>query len=264
MRMAKLDEAVKPIVQGLQPVAEFLNAVGPDMTRDHWRAYLKAFLKTHGTRGPFIAFVGAGRLRATVTLRQAKEVRQLIVSDLRYLHFDRERIPTTESPFGPLTLRLTEQFNAGSWHCAALGTGKAEPGQAILRLKRQYAGIERWAASFAPFRVTRTLKENFYAILGRALLTGDITRLKVCLQCGKYFVAVKDRKREFCSAKCKDDFHARQRREDGYYTKRRQDERQEAIKKARQLKREGAGFRKIKEDTDLPDREVTRVLEEEA
>lgn len=265
MRVAKLDEAAKPIVQALKPVAEFLNAVGPEMTRDQWRAYLKTFLKTHGPRGPFIALVGDGRLKAVVTLRQAKEVRQFIYSDLRYLRLDKEGIRTEESPFGSLTLRLNELSTNGSWCCRALGKARAEPGQAILTLKRQGAGLERWAATFAPFRETPTLKETFYAILGRALLSGTLTRLKVCRQCAQYFVAVKDRKRDFCPGEtCKRNFHRHKRERTDYYRKRRQDEREAATREARQLKREGAGFRKIKENTNLPDREVNRVLEEEA
>jgi hypothetical protein len=264
MRVAQTEEAAKPIVELLQPVAEFLNAVGPETTRDQWRAYLKTYLTTHDRPGRFITFVGNRQARASVTLSQAKEVRQFIVSDLRYLYFDRERIRTTESPFGPLTLRLNEQFKAGSWHCAALGSEKAEPGQAVLTRKRQDGTTERWATTFLPFREVRTLKERFYAILGRALLTGTLTRLKLCQQCGRYFVAVKDRKRDFCEGTtCKDDFHNQQEEREGYYRNRRQNERKDAIKKALNLKYQGAGFKKIQAETNLPNREVNRVLEEE-
>lgn len=224
MRVAQKDEMVKPIVQALKPIAEFLNGVGAKTTPSEWRGFLQTYLKTRMEDGliGLMVWVGPGRFKATITLRQAKEVRQCIVSDLRYLDFDREHRTTTEAPFGPLTLRLSEVFTAGSWHCAALGTQKAEPGQAILTLKRQNGEKERWAATFLPFREVRTLKEKFYAILGRTLLTGDLTRLKICRQCGKYFVALKDRKRDFCEgATCKDQYHSDQRSKSGYYDYRR-------------------------------------------
>jgi len=170
------------------------------------------------------------------------------------------------------TERLAEQFTAGSWHCAALGPGKAEPGQAILKLTRRDDRIERWAATFVPFRVTRTLEESLYAILGRALLTGTLGRLKVCRQCGKYLVAVKDRKRDFCEGTtCKQDFHKHERGGTMYYKDHRQKQRKKAIEKASQLLATGRArkvpdhtlFEQIKEETGLPRREVDKIFEED-
>jgi hypothetical protein len=222
--------------------------------------------------GPFLVVRDGGRIVASVTLRNAKEVRQFIVSDLRYLHFDRERIRTAEAPFGPLLIRLSEQATVGQWQCVKLGRGKAEPGQAILKLKRQGGITERWTTTFLPFGDVRTLKEKFYAILGRALLTGTLTRLKLCRQCGRYLVAVKDLKREFCEGTtCKDYFHSGQKKKVGYYTDRRKTQRKDAIKKARQLLAAGraqkiprrALFEQIEAATKLPYRVVEKVFEDE-
>jgi len=262
MRVAKADGTEKPILQELQLIATFLNAVGADMTRSQWHDYLKAFRKENGARGPLIAFKGNGRIVAACTLRHAKEVRQHISSDLRYLQFDREHIRTTEHPFGPLMLRLTEQFTAGSWQCTALGTANAEPGQAILRLRRQGKTEERWAATFTPFRVTRTLKDSFYAILGRALLSGTLTRLKLCLHCGRYFVAIKDRKRQVCpEGTCKDDYQNKKKKDRNYWKNLRADERARQIDRAEALKAKGMSIEEVWETVNLPRRVLAKVFE---
>lgn len=274
MRVARQLDESKTLIGRLQFIAEFLNAVRPETTPSQWREYLKEYLryyrKKHVPLGPLIAFGTTGQRKASVTLRKAKEVRQFIASDLHYLHFDREQIPTPETPFGPLTIRLNEHFKAGSWHCAVLGTSKAEPGQAILTLKRHDGTQERWATTFVPFRCTRTFEESLYAILGRALLTGTLGRLKVCRQCGKYLVAVKDRKRDFCEGTtCKQDFHNHERGGTTYYKDHRQKQRKKAIEKGSQLYATGRArkvpdhslFEQIVEKTGLPRREVDKIFE---
>ena len=143
MRVAKTVEDMPPILRGLQFIAEFLNAVGPNTTREEWRAYLKRYIdaqRSKGMRytfGPLVLWGATGKLKAAVTLRDAKQTRQFIKSDLRYLYFDREAIRSTEAPFGPLMLRLTDLFKAATWRCVSLDAAQPEPGQAVLTLKRQ-------------------------------------------------------------------------------------------------------------------------------
>lgn len=266
MRVAKTIEDMLPILRGLQFIAEFLNAVGPNTTREEWRAYLKRYIHAQRSKGMRYTFGPLAHLleqrgstdkaKADVTLRKAKETRQFIKSDLRYLYFDREGIRTTEAPFGPLTLRLTEQFKAGTWHCVKLDAAKPEPGQAVLTLKRRDGATERWAASFQPFRETRNLVEYCYAILSRALLSGKLGRLKMCRHCGKYFVAVKDLGRDFCpNTTCKDAFFNRENRVQIW----RKNKRALMIERAKALHNNGMPLDQIKTKTKLPLKELKKL-----
>lgn len=255
MRVAKTVEDMPSILTGLQFIAEFLNAVGPNTTRKEWRAYLKRYIdaqRSKGMRytfGPLVQWGTTGNLKAAVTLRDAKQTRQFIKSDLRYLYFDHERIQTTEAPFGPLTLRLNTQFKAGTWLCVSVDAAKPEPGQAVLTRKRQDGKTERWAASFQPFRVTRNLTESCYAILGRALTSGKLGRLKMCRECGRYFVAVKDLGRDFCpNTTCKDDFFNRGNRVQEW----RKNKRAMMIDRAKALHKNGMPLDQIKTKTQMP------------
>jgi hypothetical protein len=265
MRVAKTVEDMPPILKGLQFIAEFLNAVGPNTTREEWRAYLKRYIDAQRAKGsplvlgPLVKFESTDKLRlkAAVTLRDAKQTRQFIKSDLRYLYFDRERIQTKEAPFGPLTLRLNTQFKAGTWHCVKLKAAKPEPGQAVLTRKRQDGATERWAASFQPFRVTRNLAEYCYAILGRALTSGKLGRLKICRHCGKYFVAVKDLGRDFCpNTTCKDAFFNRENR----VQKWRKNKRALMIERAKALHKNGMPLDQIKTKTQMPLRVLKKLF----
>jgi hypothetical protein len=265
MRVAQKGNKIKPIVEGLQEVVGFLNAIGGDTTPSQWAKYLNAFLKKNGTIFPFYSLVtniqtGRGRNVPALTLEEAKELRWWLNNDLRFVRSEKP----IAMPFEGLVYRLKElKFELG-WQCDAAPQGfkRFNTSQAIVKIRWGDGTIGRWATISWP--ITKTPKDHFYAILGKALETGDLTRLKVCRQCGKYLVALKDRKRGFClGTKCKQAFHNGQRRKVGYYKDRRQDQRKDALKKARKLKREGAGFKKIQAETNLPDREVTRVLEEE-
>lgn len=251
-------------LDGLQFIAEFLNAVSPTTTRATWRAYLRRFIEAREAQGYRYTFGPLAdrpdeqvrRYKARATLRQAKHVRQLIASDLRYLHFDRDHLRTTEPPFAPLMIRLNEQFREGHWELKTLGPERPEPGQAVLRLRKSDGSIERYTASFKPpLRIARTLQEWVYAVLSPALLSGDLVRLKLCRQCAQYFVARKDLKRDFCSKRCNArHFHSTLRVQDWRKTTRaRMQERAVALHK------QGESYEWIKEKTELPNRVLKKL-----
>lgn len=264
--------------EGLQFIADFLNHVHGDMTRDAWRAYLKrhiAMQRKKGFRltlGPLAGFRGDGRLVASVTLREAKQVRQMVKSDLRYLEFDRDRIQTTEAPLGPLLLHLSEHFQSGAWRCAPVRSAQPDPGQAVLQLKRRDGKVERWAASFSPFGDVRTFQEWVYMALGQALLSGQLGRLKLCrngaidresggYRCGRYFVAAgKAAKRLFCSPACKEGASGGSARVQQW----RQVKRELRIVEARNMRRKEKSIAEIQAKTKLPNRVLQKLFGEGA
>ncbi len=251
----------EPIVEGLEWIADFLNGIGPDTTEAQWKAFLRKRKPTGLITGPL--FVWAGKtLRPVVTLDEAKTARQFIASDLRYLQFDREGLTTTEHPLGPLLVRLSTQFTAGTWVCEPLKDGRPDPGQAVLTLRRTHGRKERWGAKFVPFYTTRTLAEKCYAILGRALVNGALGTLRVCLHCEQYLVVSDERRQVHPS--CKVDFQNR-KREQGkrrYSKEWRERKREQQLVIARKLKRAGHPPRKIKAATKLPARVVEAVFNE--
>ncbi len=272
------------MIEALRFVADFLNAIGPTMTREQWRSYLKRHVRIQRVKGeglilgPLVEWNGAGRMVASVTLREAKQIRQNVTSALRYLDFDRRgiRFPsdpvnpgeqlfgrTGEHPFGPLMMRLTETFKPAGWRCISLGSTMPEPGQAILRLKRQDGRVERWAASYSPFGQVRTLQEWIYAMLGKALLSGLLGQFRMCAVCARYFVAWgKAAKRINCSDNCKNkrgalNVAARVRRS-------RADKRERMLDRARAMVKEGKSPRMIKQAVQLPERVLEGLFMEMA
>jgi hypothetical protein len=257
MRMARTVEETRPIIQGLQFVADFLNAIGQDTTARQWKAFLKP--KMVDCTGPFIGWttnIKTGRTKAVprMDLEEAKNLRRSINSDLGFVRSDKE----LKEPFSAIVCRLNALKLETRWQCFPLDTNaKWSHSQAIIKIRWNDGTTGRWTAQSWP--MTNTPKDYFYTVLGKGLETGDLTRFKVCRQCGKYFVAVKDRKKAFCQGtKCREAFHARQRREDGYYTKRRQKRRKEAIRSASrlidvlQLKHSDASINKLQKETGLP------------
>src|SRR5262245_58745877 len=287
MSVENAGESTKPwtLMDGLRLIADLLNTIRPETTKVTWKRFLKSYRPRAGSliSGPFDAWETRGRHRRasmlpSVTLDEARRVRQSIESDLRYLDFDHKGIPTTEHPLGPLLIKLnnlTKRSESASWQCRPLAQAKPARGQAVLVLRRRdrkgELRMKRWVTEFLPFGETKTLEEWLYAVLGRALLTGELGKLRLCRLCAKYLV-VKSAKQEVCR-ECKITFQNRRRIEQGYFRENRQINKEmkerrrrlarenDAIELARQLKREGHGFQQIKEQTKLPDRDINRVME---
>ncbi len=218
MRVVRDAHEPKSIVQGLHLLKDFLNAVGPRTTKTEWKAFLK---RIEANRGGSLFFVfvtntktGHTKRVPDITLEEAKEIRWWINNDLRFLRTDKE----LEMPFDPLIFRLSELKLETGWQCFPFtGSSKPRPGQAILTNRWRNGSKGRWTAQSWP--VTRTVRDSLYAILGGALVSGTLTRLKVCRECGKYLV-VAHGKRDFCpNTKCKDTFYNREKSQKAYFKK---------------------------------------------
>jgi hypothetical protein len=68
--------------------------------------------------------------------------------------------------------------------------------------------------------------------------TGKLAKLKTCNVCEKFFIQ-DDVRQEFCSEKCRYDFHNRTRQEQGYFGRKRKQTRELILKKAKALLRAG-------------------------
>lgn len=265
MRVARTEDKAKPIVEGLQEVAGFLNAVSAETTQHHWRHYLKTWLKQHGPIFPFFSLATnlLTRRRRTVpalTLEAAKDLRWWMHNDLGFV---RSAKPLAR-PFEALVYRLNELKLEMGWQSDAVTQDfkRFNPSQAIVNIRWDDGTVGRWATISWP--ITKTPKDHFYAILGKALETGDLTRLKVCRWCKKYIVAVKDRKLDFCpGTTCKDSFHNHEKGDTGYHKERRRKRREQQLQDARKLVKTGAPFAKITAATGLPQRAIERLLEED-
>lgn len=270
MRVAQTGKT-KSIVEGLQRIVGFMNAVGSETTENQWGEYLNVFLKKNGPIMPFYSMAtniqtGRGRIVPELSLEAAQQLRWWMHNDLGFVRAEEPMA----MPFEALVERLNELKLELVWQCDAAPESfkRFDPSQVIVKIRRDDGTIERWATISWP--LTKTPKDHFYAILGKALETGDLTRLKVCRHCGQYLLAVKDRKRAFCpGGKCKDAFHAQERGEDGYYVRRREKQRKAAVKRAGQLGALGRArkvphrilFEQIKQDTALPPRVVKQILD---
>ena len=264
----------KAIVDGLMQAVEFLNAIGAETTDEQWRAFLEAILKKNRPFGPFNSLAtniltGGGRDVPTLRLEEAKQLRWWMNNDLGFV---RAKKPVAK-PFEGLVYRLNKLKQEMRWQCDAAPESfkRFNPSQAIVKIRWADGTVGRWATISWP--MIKTPEDYFYSILGKALETGDVTRLKICRECGKFFVAVKDRKRGFCEGTtCKDDFHNRQKGRDDYYKNRRQKERKKAHKAASKLLVAGRAekihhrtlFERIKEKTKLPAREIEKIFARES
>lgn len=61
---------------------------------------------------------------------------------------------------------------------------------------------------FKAWNLSNDDRENWYALIGYLLETGEIARLKKCSYCRSFFEA-RDLRNRFCKPKCKEDFHER-------------------------------------------------------
>ena len=274
----------KTMIEGLQFVAEFMNAAAPTTRRPAWRHYLRRYIRALEAKGHTLAFGPLvdrpddriRRYKARLTLREAKQVQQEVLPVFHYLDFDRlgVQLPsdpvdpaieqpfgrTSEHPFGPLMLRLTQRFTQGQWKCKSSGSSLPEPGQSVLRFKRRDGRIERWTASYSPFGEPESLQELIYTILGKAFLSGLLGQFRMCPVCARYFVAWgKAAKRINCSDSCKEE-----RGSNGAARVRRSREakRGRMLERARTMVKEGNNLRAIKQAIPLPERVLEALFRE--
>lgn len=208
---AKSRPEARPIVKALQVIAEFLNAVTPDMTEETWARVCRGLQeKAEMSRRT----LWATHADAILLRRRLEGVLADVIGINRMSDEDFERSKQTWPPSGPfseLIACLNDCRFRLEWQCDRLEAGEkpGDPFQPVMTVRRGKAIVGRWVTRSSP-KIMPTLEEWCYSILGRALETGDLLRLKMCRQCKckRYFVAAKDSKREFCpETTCKDDYH---------------------------------------------------------
>jgi hypothetical protein len=246
---------VTGIIRGLQEVAVYMNAIGPQTAQPQWKAFLNTIRPPKLETGPFFHWVANrktlfGKKVPSVDLDQAKNLRSWIHRDLEFLRAD----TSPNRPFDDLRDRLNNLQLKMAWRCEpmALKARPHDPSQAIFNMRWGDGTVERWVAQ--SWSVTKTLTDHFYAILGKALETGALSRLKVCRECQKYMV-VDDHKRQFCRTKCHDDYHNRET-----HAENRKHRKDRAILMAKKLAEAGKSSDVIQEQTGLPRRTVEQIL----
>jgi hypothetical protein len=114
-----------------------------------------------------------------------------------------------------------------------------------------FVGVQGVAGAFAFSR------DELYLKIREAFQIGVFDRLRICPHCKKFFVA-EDARQRFCSDEHRNEFNNKQRLESGWFKKRRRDNRQRQIAKARRLLREGKSPAQIAKETKLPLRVLKR------
>jgi len=92
----------------------------------------------------------------------------------------------------------------------------------------------------------KSFRELLYGIIAETLENGSFTKLRMCPQCGTFFVG-EDLKRKFCGDRCKDHFFNLKKDFKGLRQKRQR----ELINKARRLFEEGKGAASVMDKTGL-------------
>jgi hypothetical protein len=83
-----------------------------------------------------------------------------------------------------------------------------------------------------------------------AMESGELAKLKTCNVCQKFFLQ-EDVRQEFCSEKCRNDFHNRNRQDQGYFARQRKQRRQLMLNRAKALLRKGVSPTEVSTKTKL-------------
>ncbi len=270
----------KPIVRSLRRIAEFLNVMGPGATQAHWNAFLKE------VPGGEQAHLGSW----CIPWDEAKKLRRQIHHDLAFLRWrnialacelsdapdqakdhrpwtDDERAffradAPLERPFDDLVDRLNKLEFKTVWQYQPLAPQDkpSDPSQATLEFRWKDGTTGRWATH--SWMSADGLQGLLYAVLGKALESGLLSRLRTCQLCNQYLVVTRVTK-QFCPG-CKVTHHNHNR--PGYFQDRRAEIRADKIKEARALKRtlkltlSDASVEILYEKTDLPRRVIAAEI----
>jgi hypothetical protein len=190
--------------------------------------------------------------RISQLIRKLNEVESKIEWDIEPKDFERESWGPTGDPEEERTeygLRPLSPDEVKSKSLDIYPTGELS-----LLGYRWYFGRKRFQGG-----IDRDFgRVTIYQIILDAFRSGAIARFRRCLHCKAFFVAEDDRK-QFCSDEHRNDFNNKQRLESGYFEKRRRNNRQRQIAKARRLRREGKSLAQIAKETKLS----LRVLKKE-
>lgn len=145
------------------------------------------------------------------------------------------------------------------WHCDPLAPKARphDPSQAVLEIPWEQGTIDRWIAR--SWVGTHSLEDHLYAILGKTLENGTLTKLRVCRHCGKYLVAVRGKRREVGRG-CKDAYQNQKKTETGYWKKNRDENRERAISQVKRLIAAGKSIAEILNRPILPQRVVQQLF----
>lgn len=88
------------------------------------------------------------------------------------------------------------------------------------------------------------LYSSLYEAVIEVIETGELSLLKLCSVCQKFFTQLHGRQ-SFCSDRCRNEFNNRRRLDSGYFNKLRWDKRRRDIAKAKRLLQEGKSVNKV-------------------
>jgi hypothetical protein len=210
------------------------------------------------TRADFVEGITPSKLAA------AKKLRQEITADLLPLIGD--RTPSQRRHLEALVLKVsgiglkphwTLEFGDQWIQEAQLQANKrgfeVVSGRTLRNPQLQYLGTgHRLLRLKTPWIVRRfyppnaSLKERLYWAIATSLETGDLSKLKRCPHCEKYFFAL-TQKREYCSDKCRYRLLNTERQRRGYFKQNRKDRKKKLFNEARALLRKGKSKNEVLE-----------------
>lgn len=244
----------QPLVGALRLIATFVNAMGPRATPAGWDAFLKEEVFSL-----LPAEEQAQRHFWCVTWDEAKKLRGEIDYDLGFLKAN----TPPERPLDDLLERLNELKLPMVWGCKPLGDGARpdDPSAATLSIRWKNGEMKRWTTRSLHF--TYGLRAHLYAVLGAALTSGLLSRLRTCQRCDQYHVVTRVT-RQFCPS-CKVTYHNHHRPK-GYSQNRRARIRAEQLKDARALRRtlkltlSDESIELLHKETELPRRVIAAEI----
>ena len=104
----------------------------------------------------------------------------------------------------------------------------------------------------------KSFRELLYGTIAESLENGSFTKLRMCPQCGTFFVG-EDLKRKFCGDRCKDQFFNSKKAKEGKFKQYRQQSKGALLAKARRLLNEGKSKAYVTEETGLSQRALERA-----
>ena len=250
----------QPLVRALRRIAAFVNAMGPGATPAGWDVFLKEVGHLTPEEQAIRDALGLDvKDYWRVTWDEAKKLRGEIDYDLRFLKAD----TPPERPLDDLLERLNELKLPMVWGCKPLGDGARpdDPSAATLSIRWKNGETKRWTARSLHF--TYGLRAHLYAVLGAALTSGLLSRLRTCQRCEQYHV-VSRATRKFCP-RCKVTYHNHNRPK-GYAQDRRARIRAGKLKDAQALRRAGKltlsedSIELLHEKTELPRRVIAAEI----
>lgn len=133
-----------------------------------------------------------------------------------------------------------------------IGTERKKPNSVLKLLGPERRIISLVGEKFIVARqlsYANSLREQLYGIVAESLENGSFTNVRLCPQCGKFFLG-RTRRGKFCGDHCKNQFFNLKKDMKKY----REMSRKIALTKARRLFKQGNGAASIIEETGLPQR----------